>query len=163
MSYFTQYQGGYNWVPKDYYSMLTQPTKNITEGATKMVSNIAGGYTDRAMYNAAEAKDATAKMQQAEGARMAAQPAFEMAQANAQRTGVPMPESLAAAGPNIGRMSHEQLQGFMGGLGNYNQMAAQQQAAAQAAQRMAQQQRDYEMMNSFMSRSMGMSPFSPYR
>lgn len=128
--YFGQYSGGYQWVPSNYYQMLTQPTQNIIQGAQGMVGNLAQGYVGMKQGQQAE----TAKMQQAQGMQMATQPSLEIAQRYAQQSGIPMPESLAAAAPNIGRMSPEQLQGFNQGLGSYMQFAQQQAAAAKAAQ-----------------------------
>ncbi len=145
--YFGQYSGGYQWVPSNYYQMLTQPTQNITQGAQSMVGNLAQGYIGRKEGQAAQAKED----QQLAGMQMATQPSLEIAQRYAQQSGVPMPESLAAAAPNIGRMSPEQLQGFNQGLGSYMQFAQQQAAAAKAAQMqqqaLQQQAADQYLMN----------------
>lgn len=145
--YFGQYSGGYQWVPSNYYQMLTQPTQNIIEGFKGMVGQAASGYA-----KGQEAQQlATKEAQQLAGMQMATQPSLEIAQRYAQQSGVPMPESLAAAAPNIGRMSPEQLQGFNQGLGSYMQFAQQQAAAAKAAQMqqqaLQQQAADQYLMN----------------
>lgn len=150
--YFGQYSGGYQWVPSNYYQMLTQPTQNLIQGAQGMVGNLAQGYVGMKQGQQAE----TAKMQQAQGMQMATQPSLEIAQRYAQQSGIPMPESLAAAAPNIGRMSPEQLQGFNQGLGSYMQYAQQQAAAAKAAEAQRFAATQAAMMN-----AIGLTPSMP--
>ena len=144
--YFGQYSGGYQWVPSNYYQMLTQPTQNIMQGVQGLFGGLAAGYEKMQQKQQAE----TAKMQQAQGMQMATQPSLEIAQRYAQQSGIPMPESLAAAAPNIGRMSPEQLQGFNQGLGSYMQYAQLQAAAAKAAQ-MQQQALQQQAADQFLS------------
>ena len=151
--YFGQYSGGYQWVPSNYYQMLTQPTNNIAQGIEGVADTIKSVATGMASKNAAE----TAKMQQAQGMQMATQPSLEIAQRYAQQSGIPMPESLAAAAPNIGRMSPEQLQGFNQGLGSYMQFAQQQAAAAKAAQMQQQALQQQEAKLFLINRD---TPFS---
>lgn len=145
--YFGQYSGGYQWVPSNYYQMLTQPTQNIAQGAQSLVGNLAQGYMGMKEGQAAQAKEA----QQLAGMQMATQPSLEIAQRYAQQSGVPMPESLANASSRFAQMSAPELQGFTQGLGSYMQYAQQQAAAAKAAQMqqqaLQQQAADQFLMN----------------
>lgn len=145
--YFGQYSGGYQWVPSNYYQMLTQPTQNIIEGFKGMVGQAASGYA-----KGQEAQQlATKEAQQLAGMQMATQPSFEIAQRYAQQSGIPMPESLANASSRFAQMSAPELQGFTQGLGSYMQYAQQQAAAAKAAQMqqqaLQQQAADQFLMN----------------
>jgi hypothetical protein len=145
--YFGQYSGGYQWVPSNYYQMLTQPTQNIMQGAQSLVGNLAQGYMGMKQGQAAQAKED----QQLAGMQMATKPSLELAQRYSQQYGVPMPESLANASSRFAQMSAPELQGFTQGLGSYMQYAQQQAAAAKAAQMqqqaLQQQAADQFLMN----------------
>jgi len=145
--YFGQYSGGYQWVPSNYYNMLTQPTQNIMQGAQSLVGNLAQGYMGMKEGQVAQAKEA----QQLAGMQMATQPSLEIAQRYSQQYGVPMPESLANASSRFAQMSAPELQGFNQGLASYMQFAQQQAAAAKAAQMqqqaLQQQAADQFLMN----------------
>ena len=150
--YFGQYSGGYQWVPSNYYQMLTQPTQNIAQGAQSLVGNLAQGYMGMKEGQAAQAKEA----QQLAGMQMATQPSFEIAQRYAQQSGVPMPESLANASSRFAQMSAPELQGFTQGLGSYMQFAQQQAAAAKAAEAQRFAATQAAMMN-----AIGLTPSMP--
>lgn len=145
--YFGQYSGGYQWVPSNYYQMLTQPTQNIMQGAQSLVGNLAQGYMGMKEGQAAKAKED----QQLAGMQMATKPSLELAQRYSQQYGVPMPESIANASSRFAQMSAPELQGFNQGLASYMQFAQQQAAAAKAAQMqqqaLQQQAADQYLMN----------------
>lgn len=158
--YFGQYSGGYQWVPSNYYQMLTQPTQNITQGAQSMVGNLAQGYIGMKQGQAAQAKED----QQLAGMRMATKPSLELAQRYSQQYGVPMPESLANASSRFAQMSAPELQGFNQGLSSYMQFAQQQAAAAKAAEAQRFAATQAAMMNAIgMTQSMPVSQPQVYQ
>ena len=150
--YFGQYSGGYQWVPSNYYNMLTQPTQNIIEGFKGMVGQAASGYAKGQEAQQLSAKEA----QQLAGMQMATQPSLEIAQRYSQQYGVPMPESLANASSRFAQMSAPELQGFNQGLASYMQFAQQQAAAAKAAEAQRFAATQAAMMN-----AIGMTPSMP--
>jgi hypothetical protein len=127
--YFSQYRGGFSYMPQNYAQVAASGAQAIGEGLASIGKSIGG-----AMIGNFQNQGQLTAMKQQFG------PTLELAQRYATATGQPLPASLQQV--NVSEMTLPQMQGTMAALDQYNTMAPRLQAieAAKIAQAQAMQQ-----------------------
>ena len=153
--YFSQYRGGFSYMPQNYAQVAASGAQAIGEGLASIGKSVGG-----AMIGNFQNQGQLTAMKQQFG------PTLELAQRYATATGQPLPASLQQV--NVSEMTLPQMQGTMAALDQYNTMAPRLQAieAAKIAQAQAMQQAalqkelDAALMNRRLQQFNAISPQS---
>lgn len=126
--YFSQYRGGFSYMPQNYAQVAASGAQAIGEGLASIGKSVGG-----AMIGNFQNQGQLTAMKQQFG------PTLELAQRYATATGQPLPASLQQV--NVSEMTLPQMQGTMAALDQYNTMAPRLEAieAAKFAQAQAMQ------------------------